>query len=583
MAFTDLNEQVVGQVRDSADIVEIISSVTPLKAAGRTWKGLCPFHREKTPSFNVDRSKGMFYCFGCGTGGDVFKFVMLIERMNFPEAIEWVAERVGIELPKKQKTQKDRAKDDLAEIVEEAAVAFHQALGRDGNPAVEYLRKREVSPEIWNRYGFGWAPDSWDYLLTRLGRKWDSARLEEAGLVLPRRQGSGHYDRFRNRLIIPIHGETGTVIGFGGRTLDGSDPKYLNSPESPLFNKSQILFNLHRSRDAMRRLGRAILVEGYFDCIALDHVGIPGVIASMGTSLAGGQASLIRRYARQAVICYDGDDAGRNAALRAAPVLLAAGINVTVVDFGAGEDPDTWINRHGRDAFLEKLGMAEDVIDFALRLKAANPSGMAGDEKTQVLDQLVPILAAIPDPVLRNDAAQRAADGLRLEFDAVWPRVRGTAMPARNTGDEVTTVASGVLTGEKVVIRELILGRLTDATTAAIHEEMFTDSRCRSVWRAWREVGGSSEALDFSRLATHVKGESELTMLSELALSQEDETTASSSVDQALRLMEKGWLHRRLRDLQIDIQNAGREDDAERQMGLLQEKNVLMRRLDALK
>ena len=582
MAFNDLNEQVVGQVRDAADIVDIISTVTPLKAAGRTWKGLCPFHREKTPSFNVDRAKGVFYCFGCGSGGDVFKFVMMIERFNFPEAIEWVADRVGIELPKKQKTSRDRSRDDLVDIVEEAATSFHQALAWDGNPAVKYLTERGVDREIWTRYGFGWAPDSWDYLLTRLGRKWDSKKLEEAGLVLPRQKGTGWYDRFRNRLMIPIHNESGTVIGFGGRSLDGSDPKYLNSPESPLFNKSQTLFNLHRTKDQMRKIGRAILVEGYFDCIALDNAGIHGVIASMGTSLASGQASILRRYARKAVICYDGDDAGRNAALRAAPVLLAAGIAVSVIDLGQGDDPDTWLQKHGYAAFMERLGEANDIIEFALRNWAAQPSAMTTEEKVRVLDQLVPIIAAIRDSLVRNEAAQKTADGLRLEFDAIWPRVRGTA-PVSGGRDEVSANASGVMSGEKVILRELVHGRLTSQTAERIHEEMFTEGRCRSVWRAFREIGGSPEGLDFSRLATHVRGESELTMLSELALSQEVESSTHPSVDHAVLLMERGWISRRLRDLQIEIQNAERGGDSERELALLHEKSELSRRLHALK
>lgn len=583
MAFVDLNEQVIGQVRDAADIVDVISAITPLKAAGRSHKGLCPFHREKTPSFHVDRSKGMFYCFGCGAGGDVFKFVMMTERFNFPEAVEWVADRVGIELPKKQPTHKDRSRDELLEIVEEAAGAFHQALGWDGNPAADYLEKRGVDREIWRRFGFGYAPDSWDYTLSRLGRRWDSKRLEEAGLVLPRKQGNGFYDRFRNRLMIPIHNEAGSVIGFGGRTLDGSDPKYLNSPESAVFNKSQLLFNLHRSRDTMRKVSRAVLVEGYFDCIALEEAGIPGVVASMGTSLTAGQASLLRRYARLVVICYDGDDAGRNAALRAAPILLSAGLDVRVVDLGAGDDPDTWIARHGSDAFLERLGTAEDAIHFALRTWASDPRAMSGEEKSRVVEQLVPLIAAVPDPVIRNDSAQKTAHALQIEFDTIWPRVRSSGAALKKIDAEVTPQVSNVMSGEKVVLRELIQGRLTNETAEQIREEMFSDPRCRAVWRAWREVGGSSEALDFSRLATHLKGESELTMLSELALSEDRESSSRPSVDLSVRLMEQGWISRRLRELQSEIQNAEQGGDPDREMALLAEKSELSRRLHALK
>ena len=299
MAFSDLNDNVIAQVRQAADIVDFIAQVTPLKLAGKSYKGLCPFHREKTPSFTVDRGKGLFYCFGCGTGGDVFKFLTLTERFTFPEAVEHVAARVGIELPKKKRTAKENDKEDLLEVLDEASEAFHQALGWGDNVAKRYLDERGVPQDIVTKYGFGYAPDSWDYILTRLSRKHGEKKLESVGLAMPRKTGNGFYDRFRNRLMIPIHNESGTIVGFGGRSLDGSDPKYLNSPESEVFNKSRLLYNLHRSKDAMRRIDRAILVEGYFDAIAIDHAGVPGVVASMGTSLTSGQASLLRRFTTQ--------------------------------------------------------------------------------------------------------------------------------------------------------------------------------------------------------------------------------------------------------------------------------------------
>src|SRR5215212_1993604 len=383
MAFTDLNDQVIQQVRDAADIVDFIQQVTPLKLAGARYKGLCPFHREKTPSFTVDRSKGLFYCFGCGTGGDVFKFLALTERFTFPEAVEHVAARYGIELPKKKRTSRENDKDDLYEVLDDASEAFHQALEWKPNPADDYLRERGVAKDIVTRYGFGFAPDSWDYLLRRLGQKHGEKRLELVGLITPRKEKSGYYDRFRNRLMIPIHSETGALVGFGGRSLDGSEPKYLNSPESELFNKSRLLYNLHRSKDAMRRYDRAILVEGYFDAIAIDHAGVPGVVASMGTSLTTGQASLMRRFTRRVILAYDGDNAGRNATLRAAPILLSAGLHVEALDLQGEKDPDTLIQKHGSDRFLELLSNAGDVFTFALKEWATDVAGLSGRDKSE--------------------------------------------------------------------------------------------------------------------------------------------------------------------------------------------------------
>src|ERR1051325_6174537 len=426
MALVDLDDAIISRGREAADIVDFISQVTPLKMAGKSFKGLCPFHREKTPSFTVDRVKGLFYCFGCGTGGDVFKFLALTERFTFPEAVEHVASRVGIELPRRQKTRRDNDKDDLLEAIDDASEAFHQALGwHEDNPAKRYLRERGVPQAIIDKYGFGYAPDSWDYILRRLTQKHGEKKLELAGLVTPRKEKSGFYDRFRNRLMIPIHSETGALVGFGGRSLDGSEPKYLNSPESEVFNKSRLLYNLHRSKDAMRRVDRAILVEGYFDAIAIDHAGVPGVVASMGTSLTAGQASLIRRLTRKVVICYDGDNAGRAAALRAAQVLLAAGLDVQVLDLQGEKDPDTLVQKQGVDRFLELLSNATDVFTFALSEWAGAVAALSGREKSKRVESFVPLLSAVPDPVVRNDAAQRIADAFRLEFSTVWSRVKG--------------------------------------------------------------------------------------------------------------------------------------------------------------
>src|SRR5215212_9123918 len=427
MAFVDLNDMIIGQVRSAADIVDFVQQVTPLKLAGKSYKGLCPFHREKSPSFHVDRDKGLFYCFGCGTGGDIFKFLTLTERFTFPEAVEHVASRVGIELPKRRKAQRENDKDDLLEVIDDASEAFHQALEWTPNAADAYLEQRRVSKDIIKKYGFGFAPDSWDYILRRLGQKHGEKRLEAVGLVTPRKEKTGYYDRFRNRLIIPIHSDTGALVGFGGRSLDGSEPKYLNSPESELFNKSRLLYNLHRSKDAMRRIDRAILVEGYFDAIAIDHAGVPGVVASMGTSLTAGQASLLRRYTRRVVIAYDGDDAGRNATLRAAQVLLAAGINVEAIDLMGEKDPDTLVQKYGVDRFLEVLGNATDIFGFALREWAANAKSLTGREKSERVELFMPLLSAVTDPVVRNEAAQRVADAFQLEFETVWSRVRGKA------------------------------------------------------------------------------------------------------------------------------------------------------------
>lgn len=578
MAFVDLNDSVIAQVRSAADIVDFVGQVTPLKLAGKSYKGLCPFHREKTPSFHVDRSKGLFYCFGCGTGGDVFKFLTLTERFTFPEAVEHVASRVGIELPRRRKTARESDKDDLLEVIDEASEAFHQALGWGENPAKKYLDERGVPEEIIKKYGFGYAPDSWDYVLSRLARKHGEKALELAGLVMPRKSGTGYYDRFRNRLMIPIHSETGALVGFGGRSLDGTDPKYLNSPESELFNKSRLLYNLHRSKDAMRRIDRAILVEGYFDAIAIDHAGVPGVVASMGTSLTSGQASLMRRYTTRVVISYDGDDAGRNATLRAAPVFLAAGLTVSALDLQGEKDPDSLIEKHGVDRFLELLGKATDIFDFALKEWAGEVSKLSGREKAERIETFVPLLSAVADPVIRNDAAQRIADAFRLEFETVWSRVRGrAAIPAERQ------LTRAVPSGEKFVLTAVIQGRIAGERVRGIPEGFFTDPACKTLFSIIKSEVSEGRAIDYSQIATHLRGETELTLLSEVTLTEDLDEAALARIDEVLIPMQKGYIERRKREIQQDIEEAIRSGDIDRERRLDAEKLELSRMSSALK
>jgi DNA primase len=579
MAFSDLNDNVIAQVRQAADIVDFIAQVTPLKLAGKSYKGLCPFHREKTPSFTVDRGKGLFYCFGCGTGGDVFKFLTLTERFTFPEAVEHVAGRVGIELPKKKRTAKENDKEDLLEVLDEASEAFHQALGWGDNVAKRYLDERGVPQDIITKYGFGYAPDSWDYILTRLSRKHGEKKLESVGLAMPRKTGNGFYDRFRNRLMIPIHNESGTIVGFGGRSLDGGDPKYLNSPESDVFNKSRLLYNLHRSKDAMRRKDRAILVEGYFDAIAIDHAGVPGVVASMGTSLTSGQASLLRRYTTNVVIAYDGDNAGRNATLRAAPVLLAAGLNVSALDLQGEKDPDTVVQKFGVDRFLELLGNATDIFEFGIGEWAGDVAKMTGREKSERVEQFIPLLSAVSDPVVRNDAAQRIADAFRLEFQTIWSRVRGRAS---TTPERERQPLGRPGSAEKTILIAAIQGKLTAPDLARLREEYFEEPG-KTLFSIMKDDLMSGAPIDFQQVATHLRGEAELNLLSELSLSEDIDDQTLQRIDENLRPMERAHLERRNLEIQREVSEAQRQGDDNRAAELVAEKMRILRMLNEAK
>ena len=580
MSLLDLNDSVIAQVRSAADIVDIVSQVTPLKLAGKSYKGLCPFHREKTPSFHVDRDKGLFYCFGCGTGGDVFKFLTLTERFTFPEAVEHVAARVGIDLPRrKTRSARENNKDDLLEVIDDASEAFHQALGFADNAASKYLTQRKVAQEIVTKYGFGYAPDSWDYILRRLSGKHGEAKLEKAGLITKRQEKPGYYDRFRNRLMIPIHSETGALVGFGGRTLDGKDPKYLNSPESEIFNKSRLLYNLHRSKDAMRKIDRAILVEGYFDAIAIDFKGVPGVVASMGTSLTLGQASLLRRYTRRVVICYDGDDAGRHATLRAAPVLLSAGLNVEVLDLLGEKDPDTLVEKYGVDRFLELLGNATDIFAFGLKEWGKDTAQLSGREKSERVENFVPLLSAVTDRVVRNDAAQRIADAFRLEFEVVWSRVRGRAQAQPSEKAPVPTT----WTSQRSVLAAALQGLLPMDVVTRLREDYFEDPACRTLFSITKSDLHAGKPIDFAAVSTHVKGEAELTLLSELVLGDLFEPGFFNRIEEALQPLERNYVERRKQQIQREIAEAIKDGNDERVRELDREKLDISRISSKLK
>lgn len=330
----------------------------------------------------------------------------------------------------------------------------------------------------------------------------------------------------------------------------------------------------------MRRLDRAILVEGYFDAIALDHAGVPGVVASMGTSLTAAQASLLKRHTRRVIISYDGDDAGRNAALRAAPILLSAGLSVQILVANDKEDPDSVIRDRGVEGYMELLGNAADLFDFALAEWAPNPSQLSSFEKNEKLDQFLLLLSTVADPVMRNDAAQRVADGLRLEFDTVWSRL--STRPGRAVRHEKTASAP-ISTAEKELLRAVLQEDLPAELSARIRPEFFEDAACRSIYELASRSISEGQPLDFSQIATHLRGEAELTRLSELSVGDGSEPSDLQRFEETIRLMERRFIDRRLKDIQIEIREAERVGDQDLERTLSREKMELSRQYHALK
>ena len=422
------------EVRAAADIVKIVGDYVKLQKRGVNFVGLCPFHQEKTPSFAVHPTKQIFHCFGCGVGGDVFKFVMLIEHLTFPEALERVAEKVGVRLRERANRETYDAQTQeralLFKIHEVAAKFFGSQLGgtAEGRAARGYLADRGLSDEAVGRFRLGYAPVGGQALtrhLRELG--FEPAILEKSGLVLRNQEEDRYFDRFRRRVIFPITNESGKVVAFGGRALGEDQPKYLNSPETPIYSKSRVLYHLDQAASAIRQSDQVVLVEGYMDCIAVASAGVGRVVASCGTSLTESQIRLLGRYARRVVVNYDPDSAGVAATERSLTGLLEEGFEVTVLALPAGLDPDSFIRKHGAADYEKRLAAAPSYLDYLTERAAAQHDLARPEGRVAAANAVLPHLAKVPDTMLRAQLAHSVALRLRVDDRAVEEELKRAA------------------------------------------------------------------------------------------------------------------------------------------------------------
>lgn len=429
----------IDEVKNAADIVTVVSDYVSLKKSGARFKGLCPFHAEKSPSFSVDRDKGFFHCFGCQVGGDVFKFIELQEKVGFADAVRQLAQRFGIPVPDLEQTDEGREsaaeREALLKIHEVAAAYFREQLAAPAAARIrEYLlRNRGLTQKTIDELGLGYAPASRDGLRQRLVQQGFTPNVFlKSGLVLSRDEGA-EVDRFRNRLMVPIARDTGSIIAFGGRALDKDQvPKYLNSPETPIYTKSRTLYGLNLTKSDLRKSGFAIIVEGYFDFAQVYQAGGFPVVATCGTALTPQQAVMLRRFAPKAVLCYDPDAAGQNAAERSCELLVSENFDVNVALLPSGEDPDTFIQRRGRDAYVNQLRASRPYLDFLLDRAAANHDLTRDDSRREFLRNMLAVAARIPDPAARDQFADRLAHKARVTEEVIRAEIRKTAA-ARKT------------------------------------------------------------------------------------------------------------------------------------------------------
>jgi len=501
----DLNPQLVQAVRDAIDIVSIASEHTRLQKAGHRYKGLCPLHKEKSPSFSVDPDKGLFYCFGCGAGGDAIRLHMLSTGDDFPGAIEALAQRYGI--PISRQTSRSRQNDgrDIHGALSAAEEYFRDQLARAAGPRA-YLENRRMPQELVERYGLGYAPEGWQNLLDALTPRVPLDDLVAAGLVGRSEKAEGrHFDRFRHRLMFPIRSPTGRLLGFGGRTLGDDRAKYINTQETDQFHKGRLLYGLYEAKKSLRDSGTAILTEGYFDVMAVVASGREGAVASMGTALTEEQAVLLARFSEEVVVAYDGDAAGEKAARRCLPVLLSQGFKIRQSRFGSGQDPDSLRLEKGEEAVCAALDDAPDAV--LEELYRCAPTSVRSDPKAQAnaATAVAELLQAIPDPIVRRGYSRLVADRLDIPDELLWKRsVRGTQGRIEQAEEGGEQKDQELWKLETELLENLLKVRTDIPSVDHLPKaEIFPDQICREIYssfvNAYRRLGTAPELEDVSR------------------------------------------------------------------------------------
>jgi DNA primase len=569
--------EIIDQVRQASSIVEIASQYTTLKRRGRKWVGLCPFHTEKTPSFTIDEEKQLYHCFGCGVGGDIFSLVMERENLTFPEALKSLAEKYRVPLPAQQ-----RVRPEVLKLEEKLFKANELALGffkknlfntEEGRKALDYLKRRGLSDETIQTLKIGYALNSWTALLDSFKSKdVPVPLLEKGGLVLPGSRAGEYRDRFRGRVIFPIFSLTGRVVGFGGRTVVDAEPKYLNSPETPIYSKGKLLYGLNFTKDAVREAGTAILVEGYTDFSALYQAGVRNVVASLGTALTSWQVGQAMRFASRMIVNYDGDSAGRTAAARAVPLGLEKGLNVEVLILPDDLDPDAYLKKHGREKYLALLKKAVPGLDFLIDSLAKGVRMSVPEEKGRVARAVVKEIEKVPDPVARSEYLQRASQKLGVGEELLRSIIEQKAP------DKGPEEAGLFCPGEKRLLQILMGDRsFAPCVFAECGEEVFRGLRSEPVFQYILDCFQHDRDWSFPDL----QGKITPALLSQLARALFEKASAGTveEAQECLRSLRKVHLQNRLKDIQKNIARSEKSGEKEELLALLYQKQDITKQI----
>jgi DNA primase len=569
-----ISDHVINQIRDRTDIVDTVAQHVSLSRAGQNLKGLCPFHQEKSPSFTVSPSRQIFHCFGCGAGGNVFTFLTRITGASFPETVRDLGRKVGIEVEESAADASRATHTNRVEHVNQAAARwFHENLAEDrvGAEARAYLTARGIQHTTIERFGIGVAPMEWDGLLKSMTTHGFTPQdLASAGLVIARDSGTGYYDRFRGRVMLTITDLRKRVVGFGGRVLGDGTPKYLNSPDTPLFKKGQTLFALDVAREAISRTKTVIVVEGYFDAIALHQAGLTHAVATLGTALTAEHVQVLRRFASKVVLLFDPDAAGVRAALRGLDLFVNSGLGVKVVTLPAGDDPDTYVRKEGPEAFERLEEQAPSLLDFALEHSVKNAEGSTIEGRIRSVDEILRILQKSEHPIEREERIRLVAERFGINQQRLidrYPVLRDKprADPAGMKPVPPAAVAKGA-PEERDLVYFLLHGQLSPADVRKLQAEAFSFPPCRKIIEQALDSLEPDGRVGIRRLLDRVADDPDCgSLATELSMAEEHFDDARAHIEGCLGTIDRKRAEAGLRDVIAQLKAAereGRVDDA---------------------
>ena len=579
-----ISQEVIEQVRQTADILDIISGVVNLKKRGQNYFGLCPFHNEKTPSFSVAPAKEIYHCFGCNAGGNVFHFLMEYEKMTFVEAVKNLGDRYGIEV---KLGDDDRNQEELKRLrdFQSSALRFYENLlsSAEGKSVTKYLQGRGLSKDIIKDFQLGFAPDSWDRLL-KLARKngIPGKIMDKSGLFT--RTEKGVFDRFRNRLMFPIHNPGGQVIAFGGRAMDEKDPaKYMNSPETVLYSKSRVFYGLNKTQKAIRKAGTSILVEGYMDFLQLYQAGITNVLAVAGTAFTENHVHQVRKLTRKIILMYDGDNAGREASVRTGYLLLRGGIEPLIVSVPDGLDPDDWVRQDGAEAINKKIKTAQPLITYHIQRSSVNK--MSPVERSGFIRGMITEVVGIQDNIFRNEIFRSISDEMQInERDLLAVadkehrrrRMRSTKSDAKSNvplfssqGEKAQLELVKLLAGEDLTVRQkirdtVILDYFTSPVLKKLAEFFFSQY----------------EVVDYGAVLQNFETKDEQETVAEILLDLSVPEEVDRTIDDCINSLKAGPFRKKIESARMKLRE--KERSGEDVSDLLMEISELRKELNSL-